>query len=125
MQSENDGVTLKVLADGNGLLQLQLDEESLRPDIAVGHDPMAVLLGERGYGQPALLSLAETRFISSSGLGLLLIWHKRFRQAGGKLVLHSITTPVMETLRILRLEMVLNVAADTAAATEAARGDAT
>jgi anti-anti-sigma factor len=125
MESENNGVNLSVLSDDGDLMQLRLDEQALRPDVVSDCDPMAPILRERGYARAALLSLADTDYVSSSGLALLLIWHKRFRKAGGKLVLHSITPPVMETLRILRMELVLNLAQDLTSALEAVRGDAT
>lgn len=124
MQSENQGELLRLLSDDADLLQLELVERSFHPDTASGLDAMGPLLGERGYARVVVLSLAATRFVSSSGLAALLTWHKRFRQAGGRLILHSITVPVMETLRVMRMERVLTVASDLASALEAVRGEA-
>ena len=124
MQAENNRVTLKVLSDDDNLLQLELAEQTLRADVVWDRDPMTPLLGERGYTRAALLSLADTAYVSSSGLALLLVWHKRFREAGGKLVYHSIRSQVMETLLILRMERVLNLAQDLRSALEVVQGDA-
>lgn len=124
MQSEGKCELLRLLSDDAGLLQLELVERSFHPDTASGLDAIGPLLGERGYARVVVLSLAATRFVSSSGLATLLTWHKRFRQAGGRLVLHSITVAVMETLRVMRMERVLTVAPDLASALEAARGGA-
>jgi anti-anti-sigma factor len=125
MQEANGGVNVKVVSDDDDVLQLQLTEQALRPDADAEHDPMTPLLGERGYARAAALSLANTVYVSSAGLALLLRWHKRFREAGGKLILHSITASVMETLRILQMELVLNLAQDAGSALVAARGEAT
>jgi anti-anti-sigma factor len=123
MQSAGNGVKVLVLSGEGDVLQLQLAGQALRPDEASDHDAIAPPLGERGYAQAVLLSLSGTEYVSSSGLALLLIWHKRFRETGGKLVLHSVTAPVMETMRILRMDTVLNLAGDLPGALEAVRGD--
>jgi ABC-type transporter Mla MlaB component len=114
---------LKVLSDDNDLLELQVVGRSVEGDVALDDDPMLGLLGDRGYARPALLSLAETEYINSSGLALLLVWHKRFRDAGSKLVLHSVPVFVMETLKILRMDLVLNLAEDAPTALKLVRGD--
>ena len=125
MQPASGGVNVKKVSDNDDLLQLQLTEQALRPDADSEHDPMTPLLGERGYNRAAVLSLANTVYVSSAGLALLLVWHKCFREAGGKLVFHSITASVMEMLRILHMELVLNLAQDVNSALAAARGEAT
>ena len=114
---------LKVLSDEDDVLQLQVVGRTLDGEIASEQDPMAPRLDERGYARRAVLSLADTDYVNSSGLALLLIWHKRFRDAGGKLVVHSIPVYVMETIRILRLELVLNLAEDASTALELVQGD--
>jgi anti-anti-sigma factor len=116
-------VELKVLSDEHDLLEVQVEGRAVAGDVDPDEDPMARLLGDRGYARRALLSLAETEYIDSSGLALLLVWHKRFREAGGKLVVHSVPPHVMETIRILRMELVLHLADDASAAAELVRGD--
>ena len=123
MQSEDNAPKLEVVSDDGDFVQLRLAETELRPDMIPENDPLIALLGERGYARAALLSLAGTEYVNSCGLALLLIWHKRFRDAGGKLVLHSISSPMMETLQILRMELVLHLAGDLPSAMEALRGE--
>ncbi len=44
--------------------------------------------------------------------------HKRLREAGGKVVVHSVTPHVMELLEVLRFERVLYIAEDETAGLE-------
>ena len=78
--------------------------------------PFEDLLGPDGYTRSVLVSLAEITYIDSSCLGWLLINHKRFCAAGGRLVVHSIPPSVMEILGLVRFELVLYVAEDEQAA---------
>ena len=114
---------LKLLSDEDELLQVHVEGRTVEGEVFSDEDPMAGLLDDRGYARRTLLSLSETEYIDSSGLALLLIWHKRFRDAGGKLVLHSVPPHVMETIRILRMELILHLAEDASAAVELVRGD--
>ena len=69
-----------------------------------------------GYRQKVLLDLENTTFIDSSGISWLMICHKHFVQAGGKVVYHSAPPLVQQTLKLLRLNLVLNLADDEDAA---------
>lgn len=79
-------------------------------------EPLAEAHGHDVYQRAVLLSLGETRFIDSRGVGWLLKCHKRFREAGGILVLHSMTPEVTQVLKILRMDLVMDLAKDEASA---------
>lgn len=111
---------LRLLSDQGDLLHLGGVGRKVQPASPLDFTSLDKLLGTRGYAQPVVLSMAETRFIDSSGLSWLVVCHKRFIQAGGKLVLHSVTPTMMELFKMMRLELVLEVAEDEAAAMELA-----
>jgi hypothetical protein len=52
----------------------------------------------------------------------LIINHKRFREGGGMLVLHSVPPLVDQVFRLLKMYLVLNIQPDEAAARAAALG---
>jgi len=112
---------LKVLSDDGDVLRLALTsgivEGALVPDTA----PFERLLGRDGYARTVLMSLAQVNLIDSRCMGWLLIVHQRFREAGGKLVVHSIPPHAMEIVEILRFELVFHIAEDEAAALEMLR----
>jgi anti-anti-sigma regulatory factor len=67
------------------------------------------------------LSLAEITVIDTAHVSWLVVLHKRFRQSGGRLVLHSLRPQVVEMLRSVRFELVLDIAENEAAALELLR----
>lgn len=115
---------LKVLSDDGDVLRLQAVERIIRGDPAAEKDTMQELLGTDGYARTVLLSLEETQFIDSSGFSWLVVRHKRFSEGGGRLVLYSVPAPVLELLKVMRLDLVLHLAEDEAAALQFVRGRA-
>ena len=116
-------MNLEVLSDEEEVLRLQVAGRIVQEDLDPERDPLRDLLSDRGYARLVVLSLSGASSIDSSGLALLLMWHKRLLQAGGKLVLHSTPIKVMETLRILRMDLVLHLARDESAALTLARAE--
>ncbi len=62
------------------------------------------------------LSLAGVKSLESRRISWLLAVHERFCEEGGKLVVHSVWPLLMDALRFLRLDQVLHVADNEAAA---------
>ncbi|HWB00333.1 MAG TPA: STAS domain-containing protein [Pirellulales bacterium] len=76
------------------------------------NEPLAKMAGPEVYGRCVLLDLSDSDFISSNGVGWLLMCHKRCSDAGGKLVVHSMPKLVQNVLKVLKLEQVLVLARD-------------
>jgi len=81
------------------------------------------LLGRAGYKRKVLLNLSEARHIDSSGIGWLLIGHRQFQKAGGKLVLHSVPAEISKTLGFVQMHAFLTIAEDEETARMLVRGD--
>ena len=75
-------------------------------------EELTQLLGEANFNQKILLSLQQTDYIDSSGIGWLLATDKKVRAAGGELVLHSLPLEVQHVFGLMRLNKVLKVAKD-------------
>jgi anti-anti-sigma factor len=114
---------LKRLSDNGDVVRLEAVDPVINGDPTPDFSQMADLLDQRGYAGKAVLSLDDTEFIDSSGLSWLLECHGKFNRAGGKLAIHSIPPTVGDTLKMMRLELVLNLANDENAALECVRGD--
>jgi anti-anti-sigma factor len=110
----DDGGVRRVSIAGR-IAQNDLDEKRASLDrlLSPGESPF-----------PMLLDLSATDFIDSSGLSWLLVWHKRYNCAKSKLVLHSIPPMVLDVLRMMRLDLVFNIAADEKAARDMLQGAA-
>ncbi len=101
-------------------LQLRLDGTLTMMETEEAERQLEEALVPAGYRQKVLLDLENATFIDSSGISWLMICHKHFVQAGGKVVFHSPPPLVEQTLKLLRLNLVLNLAADEDAAQAAA-----
>ena len=85
-------------------------------------EPLAGLLGPAVYSRKVLLNLSNSDYIDSSGVSWLLTCHKRCREAGGMLIIHSPSPMVVQILRVLRMDQVLTVADDILQARALANG---
>ena len=115
---------LSVQADDGNLLRLKI-----RGRITQIHMPADLteaflrLLGPCGYARRVLVDLSESEFIDSSGLSWLVLLQKRFREAKGQLILHSIPVRVLEIIRVMSLDRVLRIAEDEPAAMAILQGE--
>lgn len=114
---------LERISNESGVVRLRAVDRVVRGDPSPDLAEIGDLLTDHGYDSDVLLSLAETEFIDSSGLSWLLECHQKFSQAGGKLVIHSVPPSVMDTLMMMRLELVLHLVADENAAFKLVRGE--
>ncbi len=112
---------LELVSAGGDLVRIRLIGRVVRTDSVSDPDPLARVAGQDVYKNSVLLDLSESDYIDSSGLSWLLVCHKRFCEAGGQLLLHSLAPSVKETIRMMRLDLVLNVADDESAALELVR----
>jgi anti-anti-sigma factor len=88
-------------------------------------DPLESLLGRECYGRQVLIDLGRTTFIDSSGIGWLVVSHRRFRNTGGMLILHSVPAQVYDALFFVRSHAFLTIVANEAEArTLASQGSA-
>lgn len=85
-------------------------------DFAESEDPLEARYGPGIFTRKILLSLEESDYMDSSGVGWLLRCNKRCREAGGRLVIYGTPPLVLNMLRMLRMELVLTLAKDAAAA---------
>jgi anti-anti-sigma factor len=115
-------MSLTVVADEGQLIHVSCAGDVSQRWLAPGEDPWITALGPAGYGRKVLLSLEKANYMDSSGVGWLLGSHKRFRQAGGNLVLHSVPPLVNPVLQMLRLDLIVPTADNEAAARELALG---
>ena len=109
---------LRLLSDEGNVLRLEMVGPTVQSDQTPDLKPFEDLLGPRGYTRNVLVGLSDITLIDSRCLSWLLIIHKRFCQAGGRLVVHSIRPQVMEILQVARFERVLYIGEDEAAALE-------
>ncbi|HHX66204.1 MAG TPA: STAS domain-containing protein [Chloroflexi bacterium] len=58
-----------------------------------------------------ILDLSDANYISSSGLRVVLLAHRRQRQAGGELILRNVPTRIMQIFRMAGFDRILTFSA--------------
>jgi anti-anti-sigma factor len=106
---------LSLVPSGDGLFKVACSGELTMLDVKDA-DPLEALLGADGFGRMVLMDLERTTFLDTAAVGWLIGLHKKFRQAGGRLILHSVPPLIDQMFRLLKLPAVLRVAGDEAAA---------
>ncbi|MFI4862065.1 MAG: STAS domain-containing protein [Phycisphaerales bacterium JB063] len=109
---EDDGIAVLACAD-------QLDGLAMTAD---GNAPLKQVLGQGCYSKRVALDLGQTGYIDSAAIGWLLSSHKAFKDAGGRLVIHSLQPGVKRVIDMMRLGSVLELAPNQAHALQQLRG---
>lgn len=78
--------------------------------MAINGEPLATALGTNPYARSVLLDMSGAEMIDSSGVNWLLTVHRRMRENGGRLVLHSLPPIVDNVLKVLRMNQVFEIA---------------
>ena len=106
------------LVSDQGPISLAITGQVVQRNISPFSDPVDEVVEGDTYGQQVLLDMSGVEMFDSSGVSWLLRCHKRFRESGGALVVHSLSPTVSDVIRLLKIDQVLSVAADP---TEGAR----
>ena len=85
-------------------------------------NPLERLLGVNWNARRLLLDFDEVPTIDSAGIGWLIASNKQCKNGGGQVAVHSIQPAVLQMLKILRIDKLLPLAADAAAARAALAG---
>ena len=93
-------------------------------DIAPPQEPFKHVLGNDAYKRIVLLNMQDSNYLDSMCIGWLLSSHKRFKEGGGKLIIHSMQPLASNVISLLHLTSVFTIAPDEAKAIAIAKGGA-
>ena len=113
---------LTLRSDDTKVCRIQSEGEIRLSDQPRDQYLIETLLGPNCYTRKILLDLQNTPYMDSSGVSWLLNIHKRCREAGGMLVVHSIPPSIMAILKLLHIDRHLNLVEDDQAAQVMALG---
>ncbi len=99
IQSEDNGVVILTVAG-----RVTQDQLSKTPD------PLGDILGSDAFNKRVAIDLSETEFLDSSGVSWLLVSHKKYEENGGRMVLFGVPQIVMNVIKVLRMQLVFNLA---------------
>lgn len=107
---------LILVSDDTTTLCVRLTGDVTQDAYGPNREPLSDAYGADVYQRAVLMHFGGAGFIDSRGMGWLLSCHKRFRVAGGILVLHSMTPEVAQVFKILRMDLVMDLAEDETSA---------
>lgn len=100
---------ISIDSEEGGTVCMRVAGSVTQKEIEILADPMSDLLGADAYRRRVCLDLGNTAFLDSSGINWLILSNKRFREQGGRLVLHSLPPLVMNVIKILKMQRVFEI----------------
>lgn len=100
---------MTLLSDKDGICRYKISGSVTQKDLRKFEDPFEAD-GAKAYAKKILFDMSDTEFLDSSGISWLLVCHKRCREAGGQLVLHSLPQMVNNVLMVVRMNLVFDLA---------------
>ena len=113
---------LSVRSDNGPVLHVDVSGRINMAVLAEQQEALSELLEGSGYSQSVLLNMTGVELVDSAGMSWLVVQHKRFCDAGGQFAIHSVPFTITETLKVMRLDQVLNVANDEPDALQLVQG---
>lgn len=109
-------MNLQIVSTKDSHVRISISGKVSQDGIPRDKEPIAGLLGPDAYTLTVLVDLKDTEMIDSSGIGWLLICHKRFAEQGGRMICHSAPPLVANVFKLMRMDLVFE---NTATAAEA------
>lgn len=94
----------------NDVVDFEIEGRVSQQQLAKLSDPLVELAGDGVYGRKILMDLSRIPMLDSSGVGWFLTRHKLCKEAGGQLVLHSLSTMTQNVFKVLNMHMVIKIA---------------
>lgn len=113
---------VKLLHNEDDMVRLESCGNVSRDDWGNRRSPLEELCGEGIYARKVLLNISKCQYMDSTGVEWLLSCHKRFCDEGGLLVVHSPSPVLLQILKMMKMNLVLNLADNETAARALACG---
>jgi anti-anti-sigma factor len=105
-------LALHVAADSGQIVRARVKGRLAHRFQAPFDEPLATTVGFDAYQRRVMLDLSAVTRMETSGISWLLTLRKRMQSVGGRLVLHSLSPAVRNVVRVLKLQSVLEIAAN-------------
>ena len=115
-------MNLSITSEDGEVTRITLSGDVSQTHISTLDEPIGQLLGTDCYSEKVLLDMHSVETIDSSGVSWLLSCDKKFRTAGGRLVLHSLSPFAHDVLRVLNMHLIMSIADDERSAVDLAQG---
>lgn len=117
-------MNLQVQSQGDERVSIKVSGKITQRNMMANNEPLIGTLGDTGLGRQILLDLSSVEALDSSGINWLLICQRKVREAGGRLILHSLSPIAKSVIRVLNMQTVFTLADGEEQANELAHGAA-
>src|SRR5262249_35113948 len=120
LDGERGVMQIQLLADEGNLVRMAIAGPLDSLNASAEADVLVNILHRRTQGRTVLMDLTRATFINSSGVSWMLICNKHLDEGGGRLIVHSVPPLIMQILQFFRMNKILTLASDEAAARDVA-----
>lgn len=113
---------LKLLTQEGEIVRIESEGLAARDGAADAICRFDEIGGDAIFTRKVLLDLSKCHYLDSISIGWLLTCHRKFGECGGRLVVHSPSPIVLQILKLMRMDLVLHLAATEVLAKELACG---
>lgn len=100
---------MKIASIEPTVVRIAMEGDAQAPDLDDQSRGLANLLGEGWNTKRVLIDFSGVRMAGSAAIGWLLTLQRQFKQAGGRLALHSVRPEVDRSFKLLKVDSILNV----------------
>ena len=104
------------VAPSSGILCLAAEGEATGASLDANPFPLDTILGADCHSHIVIMDMDRVTYLNSAAIGHLISLQKSFKIAGGKLILHSLQPQIRQLLNMLKIERIIAIAPDAAAA---------
>ncbi len=109
-------MNVSIESSENGVVRATVAGKINQSQVSPFVEPLGNAVGPDAYSERVLLRMSDVESLDSSGVSWLLSCHKRFREGGGQLVLHSLSDIALNVIKVLNLQAVFKIAGNEEAA---------
>lgn len=113
---------MKIASIEPNVVRIAMEGDALGPSTEDHSRGLADLLGEGWNTKRVLIDFSGVRMAGSAAVGWLLVLQRQFKQAGGRLALHSMRPEVGRAFKLLKVDSILNIFPEEHAALAALEG---
>jgi anti-anti-sigma factor len=114
-----------VSIERDGSVRLEVDGPITSDSFAAASDnPLEGLLGGEWWRHHLLLDMSRADYLDSAGVGWLINCHRALTVHGGTMALHSVPAKALRILQTLKIDSILPLAQNEAAARKVLKKEA-
>lgn len=101
---------VNLLSTDESPVSVEVSGNVTQRDVSPFSEPLGDLIGPDAYSKAVIVNLRSVDVLDSSGVNWLLSCHKRFKEGGGRIILHSLSPVALNVLKVLSMHLVLSIA---------------